>query len=457
MVGEVAQEVADSLPMNADAERTILGAVLLDNRSYDAIAEKLDPVDFALDSHNRIFECMGEMINGEKAVDIVTLCNELHKRKVIESVGGWAYVASLTEGLPMNPVVDQYVEIVRDKSLLRRLMLISNNAMARAADESEPAGDIVADVEQQIVQIAERGLAQPLETFGVYIGRKYPTIDGIFKTSAREQGLPTGFKELDELTCGLQRKDLIIVAARPSMGKTALGLDFTLHASCLLGKVSALFSLEMTKEAMLQRAMAIQGSIALQDIREGRWTENNRRYAMDALGALTDAPLYIDDEPGMTVQRIKAKALRLKNQLGRLDLCVIDQLNHIAIPDDTRRQNRTDQVGVITRALKVVAKILDCPMVVLHQLNRENEKREDKEPKLSDLRDSGNIEQDADVVFFPHRPGYYSKDPEERADRKAVIIIAKQRQGPTGRAHCEFIPDQAHYRDLPDSTQFKMF
>lgn len=444
-----------TLPANIDAERTILGAVLLDNRAFDEASEKLEPDDFAVDSHRRIFLRISGLIGADKAVDIVTLSNELSRQKELEIVGGVAYLASLTEGLPLRPVIEDYVSIVKDKSLLRRLMLVSSNAIARAQDQSEAAVDVVADVEQAIVSIAEKGIALPLETFGSFIEHRYPSIDAIFQTSARQEGLPTGFRELDELTCGLQRKDLIILAARPSMGKTSLGLGIALHASCLLGKVSAVFSLEMSKEAMLQRAMAIQGSIALQDIREGRWTETNRRYAIDALSQITDAPLYLDDEPGMTVQRMKAKALRLKNQMGRLDLCVIDQLNHIQPPES--RKQRTDEVGLITRGLKTMAKILDCPVVVLHQLNRENERREDKEPKLSDLRDSGNVEQDADAVLFPHRPGYYEKKADAEEKRKAVIIVAKQRNGPTGRAHCEFIADQARYRDVQESTQFNMF
>ena len=445
------------MPANESAERTLLGSVLLDNRCFDEIQEKLEAGDFFLDSHRRIFRRIAALINSDKAVDIVTLANELERAKELETIGGRSYLASLTEGLPFNLAVGSYAQIVRDKALLRQLMAISTSAIERASDQSEEASAIVADVEQEILSIAEKGIVQPLETFGTYVEKKYTSFDAIFETSARQQGLPTGFRELDDLTCGLQRKDLVVVAARPGMGKTSFGLSIALHASVLLGKVSAFFSIEMGKDAILQRALAIQGSLSLQDIREGRWTPTSRRYAMEALDQIMEAPFYIDDEPGLSLQRMKAKALRLKNQLGRLDLVVVDQLNHIPPPEDTRRLNRTDQVGAVTRGLKVIAKVLDAPVAVLHQLSRENLKREDKEPTLGDLRDSGNVEQDADVVIFPHRPGYYGKTIEERASRAAVLIVAKQRNGPVGRANCEFLADQTQYRDKQDDTQFKMF
>lgn len=446
--------VENDLPSNPDAERTILGAVLLDNRVFEEVSEKLEPADFSLTSHQQIFRRMADMMNRDIAIDMITLANELNRQKQLEEVGGVAYLASLTEGLPFNPAIENYILIVRDKSLLRKLMAVSTSAIARAEEQVDPAIEIVEELEQWVVEIAERGLVRPLETFGTYVEHRYPQIDSIFETSARQQGLSTGFKELDEITCGLQRKDLIIVAARPSMGKTALGLGIAMHAAILLGRTVAFFSLEMSKEAMLQRAMAIEGGIALQDIREGRWTHINRRYAVEALDRIVGAPLYLDDEAGMTVRRMKSKALRLKNQTRQLDLVVIDQLNHIEFPEWVRRMNRTDQVGAVTRALKAMAKALDTPVMVLHQLSRENMKREDKEPQLSDLRDSGNVEQDADVVIFPHRPGYYSKDQDEKAKRGAVLIVAKQRQGPMGRANCEFIPDQARYRDVHESTLF---
>jgi replicative DNA helicase len=444
------------LPANVDAEKTILGAVLLDNAAYLAASEKLDSDDFSLDSHRRIFLRMSDLFAAKQAIDIVTLCDILSKHKEVEAVGGVSYLASLTEGLPRRPVIEDYVRIVKDKSLLRKIMLVSSSAIARAADQSETAAYVAEALSFNIQRIYEQTVTSPLETFGNYIAQAYPSIDLVFEHSARSLGIASGIRELDELTCGFQRENLIVVAARPGMGKTAFGLTIAANAAIDAGRTVAVFSLEMGKKALLHRLVAMRGSLSLSDVREGRWTETSRRYALEAMNDIVGAPLYIDDQKGLTVQRMQAKAARLKAQMGALDLIVIDQLNHIQPPPGSERyaQRRID-MGFITRGLNVMAASLDVPVVVLHQLSRENEKRDSKRPKLSDLRESGSVEEDADVVIFPHRPAYYEEKKKDAAeDRETELIVAKQRNGPLGSAHCEFYGDMCLFRDKEQRPSF---
>ena len=451
--GERVSKVPDltldaGLPASIDAERVLLAAVLLDNDAFAHIGETIKADDFAYESHRRIFLRMTDLMDSGRAVDIVTLVNELSRHKEIETVGGVAFIAGITEGIPRRPVIEEYARIVRDKAQLRRLMGICSAAIARAADQQEDAADVVGEVSEQIQQVAEQGILSPLETFGDFVGYTYPTVDDVFRHSARSLGLPSGIKELDRLTYGFQRKDVIVVAARPSLGKTAVAVSFAKKAAVELDQTVALFSLEMSKKKIFHRLLSACSSVSLNDIMEGRWTETNRRYAIDAMNQIAGAPLYVDDQKGMTVQRMQAKASRLKTVTGHLDLVIVDQLNHVVPPKSAEKyRERRNEVGAIMRALGEMADHLDVPLVVLHQLSRENEKRDDKRPRLSDLRESGDVEQDADVVIFPHRDSYYAKSSDEIENRKAEMIVAKQRQGPTGTAHCEFLADRGLWQD----------
>ncbi len=441
----------NQLPASIDSERTIIGAILLDNAAYIESSEKLEVDDFALDSHRHIFQRMTELMEAHRPVDIVTLADTLTKHEEIESIGGVAYLASLTEGLPRRPVISDYIRIVKDKALLRKVMVISSAAIARAADQGESAQDILETVGEQIQQAQEQGITSPLQTFGAFIERSYPSVDAVFRHSARSLGLPSGLRQLDALTCGFQRKDLIILAARPSLGKTAVAVSIAKHDAIELDRTVAFFSLEMTKEAILYRMVSACSTVTLSEIREGRWSEVNRRYALEAMEQIVAAPLYIDDQKGQTIQKMQAKAARLKSQTGHLDLVIIDQLNHIKPPAGSERySNRRIEIGLMTRALKGMADALDAPVMVLHQLNRETEKHDEKRPRLSDLKESGDIEQDADVVILPHRESYYTKTDDEKANRKAEMIVAKQRQGPTGIAYCEFLADRGVWQDEED-------
>jgi replicative DNA helicase len=434
------------LPANIDAEKTILGAILLDNAAHAEVAEVLKTDDFSLDSHRRIYLRMSELTDTGRAVDIVTLANELARYKEVESVGGVAYLASLTEGLPRRPVIEDYIRIVKDKSLLRRLMGICSAAIARAADQSEDAIGVLDSTESQLLEVSESGLTQGLQPLDIIVRDSFGTIDNLYKQSREVTGLATNFYQFDRMTSGLQKDELIIIAARPSMGKTALAINIAQNAAVHHSAVVAIFSLEMSRESLLRRMLAAQARVDQRRLQTGFLGREDQGKLQDALGQLVDSRVFIDDSAGISLAEMRAKARRLKQNAGGLDLIVVDylQLMSATLPAGGRKgyENRTQEVSAISRGLKAMAKELHLPVIALSQLSRASERRtDDKRPLLSDLRESGSIEQDADVVAFIHRDSYYNRDEEmTESDRaKSELIIAKQRNGPTGTVHLNFI------------------
>jgi replicative DNA helicase len=445
------------LPANIDAEKTILGAILLDNAAHSEAAEKLESEDFSLDSHRRIFLRMSELMNSQRAVDIVTLANELARYKEIEAVGGVAYLASLTEGLPLRPVIEEYIRIVKDKSLLRRLMTICSAAIARAADQSETALEVLGAAETQLLEASEKGITHGLQPLDQIVANSFGTIDNLYKESREVTGLATHFTELDNMTSGLQKGELIIIAARPSMGKTALAINIAQNAAIKSHATVAVFSLEMSKEALLRRMLASQAWVDQRKLQTGFLPKEDQVKLQHALEQLIESRIFIDDTAGISLAEMRAKARRLKQNAHGLDLVVVDylQLMSATLPSagGKRYENRTQEVSAISRGLKVLAKELNLPVVALSQLSRASERRgDDKRPMLSDLRESGSIEQDADVVAFIHRESYYNRDEEMTKEEKAKseIILAKQRNGPTGTVHLNFISRYTLFSD-PDS------
>jgi replicative DNA helicase len=431
------------LPANVDAEKTILGAILLDNAAHAEAAEHVKPDDFSLDSHRRIFQRMGELIDSGRAVDIVTLSNELSRYKEVESVGGVAYLASLTEGLPRRPVIEDYIRIVKDKSLLRRLMGICSAAIAKAADQSQEAISVLDETESQLLEVSESGLTQGLQPLDIIIRDYFGSIDNLYKQGREVTGLPTYFTDFDRMTSGLQKGELIIIAARPSMGKTALAINIAENAAIRGNAIVAIFSLEMSKASLVRRMLASQACVDQRKLQQGFFGREEHEKLQSALGLLVDSRMYIDDSAGGSLAEMRAKARRLKQNAGSLDLVIVDylQLMSATIPGVKKGyENRVQEVSAISRGLKAMAKELQVPVVALSQLSRSNEKRDDKRPMLSDLRESGSIEQDADVVVFIHREAYYNRDEDQSAEDKAKseIIIAKQRNGPTGTVQMHF-------------------
>lgn len=449
-------EFERGLPASLDAERTILGAVLLDNHAYNEAAERIGADDFAHGAHQRIFARMAELIDNGRQVDLVTLSEELARRKEIESIGGVAYLSSLTEGLPRNLAIDEYVTIVKNKALLRQIILIGSDAITRAADQSEEALDVLNATEGALLQVTERSITQGFSSIPEIVSGSFGTIDKLFAEGSREvTGLATHFDEFDKMTSGLQPSELIIIAARPSMGKTALAINIAQNAAVHGGKVVAVFSLEMSKESLLRRMLASESMVDSQKIQKGFFTRDDQQKLTVALERLVESRMFVDDTPGISLAEMRAKARRLMHQQGGLDLIVIDYLQLMsgtpASGGGKRFENRTQEVSAISRGLKSLAKELKIPVIALSQLSRASEQRGgDKKPMLSDLRESGSIEQDADVVAFIHREAYYQRgeDADPEVQGKAEIIVAKQRNGPTGTVHLAYLDKCTRFENL---------
>jgi replicative DNA helicase len=434
------------LPANVDAEKTILGAILLDNAAHAEAAEKITPDDFSLDSHRRIYLRMSELIDAQRAVDIVTLSHELQRTKEIEAVGGVAYLASLTEGLPRRPVIEEYIRIVKEKSLYRKLMAICSMAIARASDQADPALDVVGEAERQLLEATQSSITYGLQPLDQIVAGSFGSIDKLYEQSREVTGLATDFTDLDRMTSGFQKGELIIIAARPSMGKTAFAINIAQNSAINHQAVVAVFSLEMSKESLLRRMLASQAWVDQRKLQTGFLGREDHDKLQAALGQLVESRVFIDDSAGISLTEMRAKARRLKQTSGKLDLVVVDylQLMTATQPGSSRKgyENRTQEVSAISRGLKALAKELEVPVVALSQLSRSSERRgDDKRPLLSDLRESGSIEQDADVVIFIHRDAYYDRDNQlsESERAKSEIIIAKQRNGPTDTVHLNFV------------------
>ncbi len=439
------------LPANADAERAILGAILLDNQTYSQAAEFLRADDFSLDSHRRIYLRMTALSETGRAIDFVTLTEELGQHDEIESVGGTAYVMSLTDGLPRVKNIEHYVRIVKDKAMLRGLIHAATGVIERAYDQDSPAEEIVDAAESAIFQIAEKRISQGFMALPDIVASSFGSIDKLYEQGQRITGLETHFRAFDDMTSGLQKADLVIIAARPSMGKTAFAINVAENAAIRDKKVVGVFSLEMSREALLKRMLCSQSMVDSHKLRTGFLGRDDYSKLVNGLAALAEAPIFIDDTPGISISEMRAKCRRLEQSKGRLDLVVVDYLQLVAgSPSGSSRryENRTQEVSAISRGLKAMAKELSCPVVALSQLSRAPETRTgNNRPQLSDLRESGSIEQDADVVAFIFREEVYKPDDPD-LEGKAELIIAKQRNGPTGKVNLSFIKRSTRFEDM---------
>ncbi len=436
------------LPHNLDAERSVLGAVLLDNHMLNAAVEKLRADDFFLDQHRRVFQQMIVLGEAQKAIDLVTLTDELHRKGELEAAGGAAYLAQLVDGVPRVSNVDHYARIVKEKAVLRNLIHTTYAIQQQALEAEEDADAILDRAESSIFQLAEDRIRAGFVGVKELVRENFDRLERIFTEGHRITGLATGYQQLDNLTSGLQPSELIILAARPSIGKTALALNIAENVALNAKEPAAIFSLEMSKESLLLRLLASHARINAHKFRTGHLSRDDWRKMTESLGSLAEAPLWIDDSGSITVVEIGAKARRLKRDKG-LSLVVVDYLQLVSARG--RFGNRNEEVTSITRGLKGLAKELKVPLLVLSQLTRAPE-REDRRPQLADLRESGAIEQDSDVVMFIHRPKAYSTEeaPEERA--KAEIIIAKQRNGPTDRVHFVFLSAFTRFEEAAPET-----
>jgi replicative DNA helicase len=443
--GDIALE--RGLPANVDAERLILGAILTDELAFVQVAGVLDPDDFSLEKHRRIFARMRELNERGEKIDRVTLANELMKHGQLESVDGLSYLVSLDDGLPRIYNLDGYVRIVKDKAILRRLIYTSQSIIDRCFMGQEDPAEILMSAEESLLKLGDErerdALASPRQIIEEFQGGLSAFLD----PSRRIKGVSTGFVKFDELTGGLHPGELIILAARPSMGKTALALNIAQHIAThpSLRQTVAIFSLEMSKEALLTRMICAAARVDQQKFRAGYLNKEERRRLQIAAADLAEAPLFIDDTAGIGLMEIHAKLRRLKAEHG-LGLVVIDYLQLMS--GRGRFENRNQEVSFLSRGLKLMAKELNVPMLVLSQLSRAPETRPgDHVPQLSDLRESGSIEQDADLVAFIYREEYYKPDREDLRGL-ADLIIGKQRNGPIGKVKLAFLREFTKFENL---------
>ncbi len=426
------------LPVNIDAEKFILGSILLDDSRFIDVAGILNNDDFALEKHRRIFIRMSELHGRGEKIDRVTVANELLRYNELESVDGLSYLVSLDDGLPHIANLDSYVRIVRDKATLRRIAVVSQQLMNRALLAEDEPDQILAGAEETLLRLGEarteKGLQTPLQVIQGLEGG----LNAFLDPSKRVKGISTGFTKLDEMTGGLHAGELIILAARPSMGKTALALNICWHVATRLSKPVAIFSLEMSQESLLSRMLCAAARVDSHRFRTGYLNAQEREKLRGAVGQMVEAPLYIDDTAGINLMDMHAKLRRLQQQSGqKLGLVVVDYLQLMSVRG--RTENRNQEVSQLSRGMKLLSKEMECPFLVLSQLSRATETRVgDHRPQLSDLRESGSIEQDADLVGFIFREEVYKRDRED-LHGVAELILAKQRNGPIGKIDLVFL------------------
>src|SRR2546427_4641385 len=377
--------LAHTLPASVEAERSILGAILLDNLAYSEAAEHLRPEDFSLDSHRRIYTRMMDLAESSRPIDMITLVEELDRSRELEAVGGVGYISGLVDGVPDRPSIEHYIKIVRDKALLRDLIHAANAAIARAAEQGDPAEDILNDAEAAIFQLSEKRIGRGFMGVQEIVKESFGSVDALLQRGQRITGLATHYTDLDEITSGLQRSDLIIIAARPSMGKTAFALNIAENAAIEDQKTVGIFSLEMSREALLLRLLCSQAKVDSHKMRTGSLWRDDMHKVVHAMEQLAHAPIFIDDTPGIVLSEMRAKARRLQQSQGRLDLLIVDYLQLMS-GGSRRYENRTQEVSAISRGLKALAKELSVPLVARSQLSGAPEIRRsgDHRPQLAD-------------------------------------------------------------------------
>jgi len=437
------------LPHNLEAERSILGAVLLDNHALNAAVERLHTDDFFLPQHRYIYERMVQLAEHQQAIDTITLMEDLGRRGELDAAGGVAYLSQLADGLPRVTNVEHYARIVKEKAILRNLIHSTAAIQEQALAAGDDADVILDRAESQIFQLAEDRVKAGLIGVKDLVKDGFERLEKIFSEGRRITGLPTGYASLDNETAGLQPSELVILAARPSMGKTALALNIAENVAVRERKPVAIFSLEMSKESLLLRLLSSQARVDAHKFRTGHLNRDDWNKITGSLAELGEAPIWIDDSASSTVLEMGAKARRLKRDRG-LSLVVVDYIQLVVPTLNRRSANRQEEVSSISRALKALAKELQVPVLVLSQLTRAPE-REERKPQLADLRESGAIEQDADVVLFINRPNFYKTDIPDEERAKAELIIAKQRNGPTGSLNFVFLSRHTRFEEAaPD-------
>ncbi|OGB74666.1 replicative DNA helicase [candidate division Kazan bacterium RIFCSPHIGHO2_01_FULL_49_10] len=429
-------------PQNLEAERSLLGSLLLDKDAMIKVADILRQDDFYEDRHRLIFESMLALYEKRRPIDAVTLTDTLRDKGQLEVIGGASYLAELVGSLPSSANVARYAEIIASKATLRRLIAAANNISVLSRDQGSEVDDVLDRAEQTLFAVSQRYLKSGFVSVKDTLGAAFERIDKLHEHRGQLRGIPTGYRSLDNVLAGFQKSDLVVVAARPSIGKTSLVLNFALNAA-LAGFSVGMFHLEMSAQQVTERLISAQSGIDSWRLRTGNLREEDFSRINDAMSVLSELSIYIDDSPGMNVMEMRTKARRLQMEKG-LDLLVIDYLQ--LMESRSRSDNRVQEISEISRSLKGLARELDIPVIAVSQLSRAVEQRPKKIPQLSDLRESGSIEQDADVVMFIYREDYYEKDSEK--PNVAEVIVAKHRNGPVGRVELYFQPETMVFRSL---------
>ncbi|RMF87321.1 MAG: replicative DNA helicase [Nitrospinota bacterium] len=436
-------------PQNVEAEQCVLGAILQENSALPKVIEILDERHFYREAHRRIYAAILTLFDKNEPIDLLTVADYLRKKNQLEAVGGMSYLASLVESVPTAANVASYARIVKEKAILRALINVSTEIIAQSFAEPEDVDELLDRAESIIFEISENRVQPAFANLRAILKESVRHLEALFEKRELVTGIPTGFIEFDHLTAGLQPGDLIILAARPSMGKTSFALNVAQYVGLKRREPVAIFSLEMAKEQLVIRMLCAMARINSNKLRTGHLSKDDWPILIRAAGALSDAPIFIDDSPNLTVLDIRAKARRLLAEQGKLSLVIIDYLQ--LIQGRKRSESRQQEISEITRSLKALAKELKVPVVALSQLSRAVEQRSDRRPQLSDLRESGAIEQDGDLIVFIYRDEVYH----EKEDNKGIaeLIIGKQRNGPIGTIKLTFLKEYAKFEDITYRTE----
>jgi len=427
-------------PQNIQAEKSVLGSILIDEEAMFKVGEILLPENFYEPRHQSIFEAILELYNHQKAIDILTLGNILKSKQTLKSIGGSNYLTELVESVPTSAHVEEYSKIIKELSTRRKMISLASHMDELAYKEEQDINLIMDSVEKNLMGIAQTNSKNDFVHISSLLEQTYKKAEELNKDQGKMMGVPTGFKFLDNILGGLQRSDLIILAARPSVGKTAFAIDVARHAGVYEGKSVGIFTLEMSSPQLMDRLLSMQVGVGLWDLRMGRVSDEVFARLSDAMGVLSEANVFIDDTPAINILEMRAKARKLKMEHS-LDLIIVDYLQLI---QGVNKESRLQEVSEISRFLKSLARELNIPVMALSQLNRAVESRTDGQPQLADLRESGSIEQDADVVIFLSKVG--GEDADKSQNRR--LTIAKHRNGPTGDVELFFVKEQARFREI---------
>lgn len=437
-------------PQSLDAEKSLLGAVLIDEEVIADVSEQVSPDDFYDPQHQMIFAAMMRLYERHKPVDLLTLTEELKKKKQLTDIGGSAYLSELTNYVPTAAHAVSYAELVAGKAVRRRLIKASADISELGFDEETTTQELLEKAESELFSVSDQSLKQDLVSIESVLTESFDRIEELHRNKGQLRGIRTGYQDLDNLTAGLQRSDLIILAARPAMGKTTLVTNLAYNVATIAKLPVLFFSLEMSKEQLIDRMLADASGVDSWNIRTGNLSDDDFAKLSDAMGEMAEAPIYIDDTPGLSVLELRTKARRQAHE-GQLGLIVVDYLQ-LMQSNGNHQGNRVQEVSEISRGLKLVARELNVPLIALSQLSRSVESRTPPVPQLADLRESGSIEQDADIVTFIYRPGYYEPDNPE-VQNITDLIIAKHRNGPTGKVQLYFHPERLRFMSLDKKHQ----